>query len=76
MAVEPLYTEGVTKARIARAQGRAIPNDIAQNSLKRWLWNNDLYHTGMSFVKTVWIPIAVFVVAYLVNEVLIRVVLG
>ncbi|MFN2282939.1 MAG: hypothetical protein ACK2UQ_00850 [Anaerolineae bacterium] len=76
LAIQPLYTEGVNKGRVARAQGRGIPHDIAQNSLKRWLWKNDLYYTSISFLKTVWIPIAVFVVAYLLNELLIRLVLG
>ncbi|MBN2391905.1 MAG: hypothetical protein JXR84_14350 [Anaerolineae bacterium] len=76
LAIEPLYTEGVNKGRIARAQGRGIPHDIAQNNLIRWLWKNDLYYTIVSFLKTVWMPIAVFVVAYLLNELLIRLVLG
>ena len=76
LAIQPLYTEGVNKGRVARAQGRGIPHDIAQNGLKRWLWKNDLYYTGVSFLKTVWIPIVVFVVTYLLNELLIRLVLG
>ena len=76
LAIQPLYTEGVNKGRVARAQGRGIPHDIAQHAINRWLWKNDLYYTLVSFLKTVWIPIAVFVVAYLLNELLIRLVLG
>ena len=76
MAIQPAYTGGVTKSRVTRAQGRGIPSDVAQNGFKRWLWKNDLYLTAVSFVKTVWIPIAVFIIAYLVNEILINIVLG
>ena len=76
LAIQPLYTEGINKGRVARAQGRGIPSEIAQSGLNRWLWKHDLYYTAVSFLKTVWIPIAVFVVAYLVNEILIRTVLG
>ncbi len=76
LAIQPLYTEGVNKGRVTRAQGRGIPGEIAQHSLNRWLWKHDLYYTAVSFLKTVWIPIAIFVVAYLLNELLIRLVLG
>ncbi|MGC9394702.1 MAG: hypothetical protein ACP5J4_07590 [Anaerolineae bacterium] len=76
LAIEPLYTEGVNKGRIARAQARGIPSEIAQNALNRWLWKHDLYYTAVSFVKTVWIPIAVFVITYLLNELFIRLVLS
>ncbi len=76
LAIQPLYSEGVNKGRIARAQGRSIPAEITQRALHRWLWKHDLYYTIISFLKTVWIPIVVFVVAYLLNELLIRLVMG
>lgn len=76
LAIQPLYTEGVNKGRVARAQGRGMPAEIASNGLNRWLWKHDLYYTAVSFLKTVWIPIAIFVVAYLLNELFIRLVLG
>jgi hypothetical protein len=76
LAIQPLYTEGVNKGRVARAQGRGIPSEIAQKALNRWLWKHDLYYTAVSFLKTVWIPVGIFVVAYLLNELLIRLVLS
>lgn len=76
LAIQPLYTEGVNRGRVARAQGRGIPSEIAQSGLNRWLWKHDLYYTAGSFLKTVWIPVAIFVVAYLLNELFIRLVLG
>ncbi|HOU14245.1 MAG TPA: hypothetical protein PKZ84_14145 [Anaerolineae bacterium] len=76
LAIQPLYTEGVNKGRVARAQGRGMPAEIASNGLYRWLWKHDLYYTAVSFLKTIWIPIAIFVVAYLLNELFIRLVLG
>jgi hypothetical protein len=76
LAIQPLYTEGVNKARVARAQGRGMPHEIAQHGLNRWLWKHDLYYTVVSFFKTVWIPVVVFVITYLLNELFIRLVLS
>ena len=72
LAIQPLYTEGVTKARVWRAQERLIPYDVAQNQIKRWLWEHDLYYTAQGFLKTFWIPVVVYLGAYLLNEIFIR----
>ena len=71
LAIQPLYTEGVTKARVWRVQERPIPAEAARNKVTQWLWNHDLYYTAWGFLRTFWIPVAVYVGAYLLNEIFI-----
>ena len=68
LIIQPLYNNGVTENRIWHAQGRPIPEKIAASTLKRTLWENDLYHAATRFLKTVWIPAFVLAVTYALTE--------
>jgi hypothetical protein len=74
LAIENHYRTAVTLARAQKAGAPVEPKYATppENAILRFLWENDLYILFTRFVKTIPLPLGVFVFAYVVMTILMR----
>ena len=71
LAVVPVCVGSITQVRMLRAQGRPSPYAGARQSFLRWLASHDLDLLAVRFFRLFLIPLILFVVVFLLKEVIV-----